>query len=253
MGRSSNEVGAEVQTKLGRRSNEVGPKLERSWAEDRTKLGRSSSEFGSNFNFSRTLSEVGLNFKRSEIRVAKKPNALRIGAYIVLQVGKRQSILCERVMATFSEYKRQRIVSLWHDGRKAPTIATIDRSSSEVGPKFERSWTEVRAKLDRSSSEVGPKFERSWTEVGPKFERSFFLRSSLRSGNIFSVPTVRVIVFVFSDCTVISLSDDNHLLTIPTERGSNLAPMSTLSLRPMASLVHPLPLSQGQACSSSGQ
>ena len=67
-------------------------------------------------------------------------------------------------MATFSEYKRQRIVSLWHDGRKAPTIATIDRSSSEVGPKFERSWTEVRAK--------------------------FFLRSSLRSGNIFSVPTV---------------------------------------------------------------
>ena len=242
MGRSSNEVGAEVQTKLGRRSNEVGPKLERSWAEDRTKLGRSSSEFGSNFNFSRTLSEVGLNFKRSEIRVAKKPNALRIGAYIALQVGKRQSILCERVMATFSEYKRQRIVSLWHDGRKAPTIATIDRSSSEVGPKFERSWTEVRAKLDRSSS-----------EVGPKFERSFFLRSSLRSGNIFSVPTVRVIVFVFSDCTVISLSDDNHLLTIPTERGSNLAPMSTLSLRPMASLVHPLPLSQGQACSSSGQ
>ena len=49
----------------------------------------------------------------------------------------------------------------------------------------------------------------------------------------------------------IPLSDNNHLLTIPTERGSNLAPMSTLSLRPMTSLVHPLP--QGWACSSSGQ
>ena len=30
-----------------------------------------------------------------------------------------------RVMALFSEYKRQRIVSLWHDGYKAPTIAKI--------------------------------------------------------------------------------------------------------------------------------
>ena len=26
-------------------------------------------------------------------------------------------------MASFSEYKRQRIVSLWYDGYKAPTIA----------------------------------------------------------------------------------------------------------------------------------
>ena len=40
-------------------------------------------------------------------------------------------------------------------------------------------------------------------------------------------------MFVLSDCTVIPLYDNNHLLTIPTERGSNLAPMSTLSLRPM--------------------
>ena len=28
-------------------------------------------------------------------------------------------------MARFSEYKRQRIVSLWHDGFKAPAIAKI--------------------------------------------------------------------------------------------------------------------------------
>ena len=28
-------------------------------------------------------------------------------------------------MARFSEYERQRIVSLWHDGFKAPAIATI--------------------------------------------------------------------------------------------------------------------------------
>ena len=39
--------------------------------------------------------------------------------------GRNQSILCERVMATFTEYKRQRIDSLWHDRHKAPTITRI--------------------------------------------------------------------------------------------------------------------------------
>ena len=48
-----------------------------------------------------------------------------VGAHIALQVGKIQSILCERVIAMFSEYKRQRIVSFWHDGHKAPTVTRI--------------------------------------------------------------------------------------------------------------------------------
>ena len=30
-----------------------------------------------------------------------------------------------RSMASFSEYKRQRIISLWQDGYKAPTIAKV--------------------------------------------------------------------------------------------------------------------------------
>ena len=75
---------------------------------------------------------------------------MRIGAYIALQVGKRQSILCERVMATFSEYKRQRIVSLWHDGRKAPTIARILAqeglpASRQGMQKFLKKYTESGA------------------------------------------------------------------------------------------------------------
>ena len=63
-----------------------------------------------------------------------------------------------------------------------PREVRTSRTSSEVGPKFERSWVEVRTKLGRSSNGVGPKFERSWAEVrtklgrssnevGPKFER----------------------------------------------------------------------------------
>ena len=38
---------------------------------------------------------------------------------------------------------------------------------------FERSWgVELRAKLGRTSSEVGPKFERSWAEVRAKLNQS---------------------------------------------------------------------------------
>ena len=48
-------------------------------------------------------------------------------------------------------------------------------------------YHEVRARLCRSSNEVAPKFEWSCPEVRAKF---FFLRSSLRSRNMFSVPTV---------------------------------------------------------------
>ena len=53
-------------------------------------------------------------------------------------------------MATFSEYKRQRIVSLWHDGRKAPTIARILAqeglpASRQGVQKFLKKYTESGA------------------------------------------------------------------------------------------------------------
>lgn len=53
-------------------------------------------------NLGQTSWEVGLNFQQSWTRIAKEPNTLRTGAHVGLQVGKSQSILCERIMATFS-------------------------------------------------------------------------------------------------------------------------------------------------------
>ena len=88
----------------------------------------------------------------------------------------------------------------------------LERTSSEVGANFERSWSklrascsELRAKLERTSSkqtlsEVGANFERSWSklraeleqtssEVGANFERSFFAKFASKWKHFF-VPTV---------------------------------------------------------------
>ena len=51
-------------------------------------------------------------------------------------------------MSKFSEYKRQRIVSLWHDGFKALTIATIlakeNLPATRLGiQKFLKKYTEI--------------------------------------------------------------------------------------------------------------
>ena len=44
-------------------------------------------------------------------------------AHVTSSCKRRVGLL--RVMASFSEYKRQRFVSLWQDGYKAPSIAKI--------------------------------------------------------------------------------------------------------------------------------
>ena len=114
------------------------------------------------------------------------------------------------VMALYSEYKRQQIVSLcnWQDGYKAPKIAKLlaeetfpetrqgFRSSCEACPKFMWSWPKVCAKLAQSLCEVGPKFVQSWPEVGvqsaqsscevgPKFAQSFVVKLTSKWKHIF--------------------------------------------------------------------
>ena len=46
---------------------------------------------------------------------------LHSGEHVALQVSR----FFDRVKATFNEYKRQKIVSLFHDRREAPTITRI--------------------------------------------------------------------------------------------------------------------------------
>ena len=83
--------------------------------------------------------------------------------------------------------------------------AKLARSSCEVGPKFVRSWPEVRAKLARSSCEVGPKFVRSGPEVRAKRARSsheVLQRSSLRNVNILFAPTVHSNLYLLCPSTL---------------------------------------------------
>ena len=81
-------------------------------------------------NLERNCCEVRTYFERYVRRlcVAKELHAMRACVYVALEVklrggtaelrietGRIQSILWMYTMARFSEYKRQRIVSLWHD------------------------------------------------------------------------------------------------------------------------------------------
>lgn len=79
---------------------------------------------------------------------------LRTDAYIALQSVQSQSIFCERVMAMFmSTYKRQRIISLWHDG-KSKINAEVRRMVDEKVMA-----EELQTMLKRTSNNDGSNFE----------------------------------------------------------------------------------------------
>ena len=129
----------EVRTELARNSFEVGPKFVRSWAEVHSKLSWSSFEVEA--KFVRSSSEVRLKLAQSsfevetkfirswvEVRTKWTRSSFEVGPRIVRKLTPshqekchtRRSILLKfkwtvgyllRVMVSFSEYKRQRIVS----------------------------------------------------------------------------------------------------------------------------------------------
>ena len=76
------------------------------------------------------MSEVGLNFEQSWTRVAKEPNALRIGAHIAMQVGKDNQF-CVRELWQRSASTINRGSFFWHDRHKATTIARILEQESQ--------------------------------------------------------------------------------------------------------------------------
>ncbi len=104
---------------------------------------------------------------------------------------------CSEVRAKLCRSSRK-VVSKFE--RSSPEIrAKLYRSCHEVQANFCRSCHKVQAKLYRSCHEVQANFYRSCHKVQAKLCRSssevFFLRSSLRSGNIISVPTVLGVLF----------------------------------------------------------
>ena len=136
------------------------------------KLGQTRGEDGPKLNQIRTkgFSEIEAKFERTYVAIPKLDQFL-------------------------AKYERS-----WKELR-----GKLDRNLAAVIPRSEQSCVEVRAKLSRSSSQVVLKFERGCSEVRAKLSQSsselrakffcfflifFYLQSSLRSGNVFSVLTV---------------------------------------------------------------
>ena len=183
-----------------------------SWAKPGEKMGQIKIQFETWSEFSDIKLQFDITYMRkySNTKVGSiswpLPTSLELWVPSkFLQTGATLDWSCAEVWEMLSQSsswvvsKFERTVVPKFERSCSEVRAKLCRSSRKVVLKFERSSPEVRAKLYRSCHEVQANFYRSCHKVQAKLCRSssevFFLRSSLRSGNIISVPTVLGVLF----------------------------------------------------------
>ena len=183
-----------------------------SWAKPGEKMGQIKIQFETWSEFSDIKLQFDITYMRkySNTKVGSiswpLPTSLELWVPSkFLQTGATLDWSCAEVWEMLSQSsswvvsKFERTVVPKFERSCSEVRAKLCRSSRKVVSKFERSSPEIRAKLYRSCHEVQANFYRSCHKVQAKLCRSssevFFLRSSLRSGNIISVPTVLGVLF----------------------------------------------------------